>query len=116
MADTNSLEFQAGLAAYNKQFNLDRAARIFGDYALIAFVEAYEAAKPSGWQDIASAPKDGRNVLILSVSGQAVVWWCKEEEWWMVNDNKSVDIWLRGHLPTHWKPLDFPTPPTKGEA
>lgn len=82
MIDINSKAFEAGIAGWYSVVNGIDPREYDGvpipptniNDALAAAIEAYESAKPSGWQDISSATKDGREVLVLSASGQAVVW------------------------------------------
>jgi len=82
---------------------------------LDAFADLLEAraARPSPWQPIETAPKDGTCVLLLCPHGQYVSWWDTEPiEWWMVSDNKFEPRPIRGAAPTHWQPL--PAPPGSG--
>ena len=62
------------------------------------------------WQPIATAPRDGTEVLIrCSCTGMWVVSWVVDvsREWmgWCVDDGKSDPYPLRGRQPTHWRPL-----------
>jgi hypothetical protein len=76
-----------------------------------------------GWQDIASAPKDGTPILIWQPSSQKHVWadgvddqryaigywrtWEPGGGWGNRNDSTVV--------PTHWQPLPAPPPTMKAE-
>lgn len=61
-----------------------------------------------GWQDIASAPKDGTDVLGYGPHDEKghyieVVHYWTEQKHWPIK-------WMHGHhAPTHWRPL--PAPP-----
>lgn len=77
-----------------------------------------------GWQPIETAPKDGRDILVMIPEDSALVpdiayWdsdkyasnprplWSMRKKWlWGVR-------WCREHQPTHWQPL--PEPPQEGE-
>jgi hypothetical protein len=69
------------------------------------------------WQDIATAPKDGAEILITD--GQSTYFGCFYfGEWIFCNgvatscDDKEIfelNSWIAGYGPTHWMPL--PTPP-----
>ena len=69
------------------------------------------------WQDIATAPKDGTEILITD--GQSTYFGCFYlGEWIFCNgvatscDDKEIfelNSWIAGYGPTHWMPL--PTPP-----
>lgn len=66
---------------------------------------ALAALEQPGWQDIASAPKDGTTVQLAAAGIHAGRGhWVKERNWW------ARDI--IGEQPTHWMPL--PLPPTAG--
>ena len=54
-----------------------------------------------GWQDIASAPKDGTPILCWSQFGRIVVaeWSCRANGGWNWNDTEYT------FRPTHWMPL-----------
>jgi hypothetical protein len=58
------------------------------------------------WQDIATAPRDGVEILLSCPHGTYVSWWAEHDiEWWHVTDNKFGPYPLRGSSPTHWMPL-----------
>ena len=65
--------------------------------------------RESGWQPIATAPKDGTEILLFSQPAPAlppeyaVAYWDDEDEEWYWNKPK------RFICPTHWKPLTNPT-------
>lgn len=68
-----------------------------------------------GWRDIASAPKDGTDILLAAVIGGV---WRQKVGWWEAMDNAWVTAimgsgrkaWLQN--PTHWQPL----PPSPSSA
>ena len=67
------------------------------------------------WQPIETAPKD-EWILIATPqhdAGMTTSMWDSEVEWWMIDDGKNPELWLRGDAPTHWKPL--PQPPKENE-
>lgn len=73
----------------------------------------------SPWQDIATAPKDGTYILIATKrhdGGMTSARWDDDVDWWMLDDGKNPEIWLRGPAPTHWMPLPPPPPPNKEET
>jgi len=84
-------------------------ARRCADRILAALAHS---AVPEGWQDIASAPKDGRLILVAT-EGQKVgspAWTGMYCAYW----NNAEHLWLfhrSGYVPnpTHWMPL--PKPP-----
>ena len=72
----------------------------------------------SEWQLIATAPKDGRGILVFFAGlGIYQVFWSEQPFGkgigsWCVTDNKNDDMPLRGYseaAATHWMPL--PEPP-----
>ena len=72
-------------------------------------------ATPSGWQDIATAPRDGTEVDVWCPSewpsnkgGYRVAdsWWCRARMRWATYGDGDIH-WA--HLPTHWMPP--PEPP-----
>jgi len=75
-----------------------------------ACIEAH--ATPSGWQDIATAPRDGTQILLYAAGGQQGVGeWrevCKRSGGWLTGDHGSALIFLT-EVATHWMPL--PEPP-----
>lgn len=68
----------------------------------------------TGWQDIATAPKDGTRVLLFSPDskyGLFIGWWCEnnidpEGAWWPDDEDAPYPI---DADPTKWQPL--PAPP-----
>lgn len=82
---------------------------------------------PTGWRDIASAPRDGTRVMLwfpvanggrgMSIFGH---WHLDKYSakprpyWWNDQDRIYGMIWMRANLPTAWQPL--PLPPTNGDT
>ena len=67
----------------------------------------------SPWQPIATAPKDGTDILIMTRETMHVVRWENvhgDFYYWVVDDNKHGPFTLRGNEPTHWMPLPEPAP------
>lgn len=69
------------------------------------------------WKTIESAPKDGRNILLLSEKGCSVARWRSDEEevgnfWVGVCENEEIVTWKREYYvvdnPSHW--MFLPTP------
>ncbi len=79
-----------------------------------------ESSQGEGWRDIASAPKDGTDILAI-VDGvhpgtgrpfiPEVVYW-DSNQWWNCMWSPEEDRCL--YEPTHWMPL--PAAPQTGEA
>lgn len=71
------------------------------------FDEIARDAAMSEWRDIASAPKDGTAVLLLSPKWRnpSVGWWLETFGGWHSFPGSY------GMKPTHWMPL--PLPPTR---
>jgi hypothetical protein len=75
----------------------------------------------SAWQPIATAPKDGKRVLLWCIcSAGAYDAMClmgyqlgQELEWHSDECMTSMPIHLVGYVPTHWMPL--PPPPEVSE-
>lgn len=81
----------------------------------------------SGWQDIASAPKDGTPVLIAvptkerddHIVGEAYFdaendgWWWAGTAWGDYYGSPIIEV--NHHLPTHWMPLP-PSPANPAET
>jgi hypothetical protein len=71
----------------------------------------------SEWQTIDSAPKDGRDILIIRFGREAiptfnVVWWDDSGRWGKKYPWRFVESRVGGYnidFPTHWMPL--PEPP-----
>ena len=87
-----------------------------------SIVETFSASPEpatAGWQDISTAPKDGRDILLAcfgTISIVSVTWvmntrWNLEDRWVGWSDYCAYD-------PTHWQPLTLPlaAPAPKGEA
>lgn len=80
---------------------------------------AQAIAKANEWQDIASAPKDGTEILCwfgprIGVKSASWTECASGFEIWCVDDNKFDPYPVRGYndpFPTHWLPL--PPPPAK---
>lgn len=67
----------------------------------------------SPWQPIATAPKDGTDILIMTGETMHVVRWENvhgDFYYWVVDDNKHGPFTLRGNEPTYWMPLPEPAP------
>jgi hypothetical protein len=67
----------------------------------------------SSWQPIATAPKDGTDILVMTGETMHVVRWENvhgDFDYWVVDDNKHGPFTLRGKEPTHWMPLPEPAP------
>jgi hypothetical protein len=70
------------------------------------------------WQDIASAPKDGTEFVMLdaNVKTPAVGLWMSDVEWLnigkKIGEAKAEPGWFPLATPTHWMPL--PEPPSNG--
>jgi hypothetical protein len=68
-------------------------------------------AKPAdGWQPIATAPKDGTEIL---------AYWRNFKEWAVVRWSEGEQAWIEGlygrrHGITRWRPLPAPPAPTEG--
>ncbi|MDT6962883.1 hypothetical protein QTN24_15390 [Cupriavidus sp. SZY C1] len=92
----------------------------------ISPLAAWQASrKQAGWQPIATAPKDGTNIIVTNGSSVAQGWWCSEEPyvreqrdltgaWIDQQESDGFEGWLDcdGGMqpdPTHWMPL--PQPP-----
>ncbi len=73
-----------------------------------ACIEAYEDAKPSGWLEIASAPKDGTWILLTTAGDAAPFVGMWHHGGWDDGDFRSGMSGM-----THWQPLS--SPPT-GES
>lgn len=64
-----------------------------------------EAVVREAWRPIETAPKDGKNVLIASGSGEVgEARFHGEDGWWWIN-NDPTDAWGSEVYPTHWMPL-----------
>jgi hypothetical protein len=67
------------------------------------------AGAPSGWRDIASAPKDMRHVLLYGCDVMPVVgYYSKSTGRWFLSGSVAEDAFCL-LTPTHWMPL--PAPP-----
>jgi len=62
-----------------------------------------------GWQDIASAPKDGTPIQIWQEGLEPNQYVAAFDDrwsnggWWVICDGKNTEIPLRGPAPTHWR-------------
>lgn len=79
-----------------------------------AALSAFEA-EPQGWRDIATAPKDGTEVLATNGKRIWLTQWYKDEYakkpqpfWMNFTQGKALS---RPHPPTHWQPLPLPPEP-----
>jgi hypothetical protein len=96
--------------------NYGFTCRACEDEAAAARLEASgeRPVAPSGWQPIASAPKDGRDVLLLGGSGSGrwrrVGYWARRIERW------SVDAVVELSEPAAWLPLPPTGPDTGGQS
>lgn len=78
--------------------------------------ERLKASPPQSllsWQPIATAPKDGTDILVMTGETMHVVRWENvhgDFDYWVVDDNKHGPFTLRGKEPTHWMPLPEPAP------
>lgn len=75
----------------------------------VEYVRAPASGEPSvvreAWRPIETAPKDGKNVLIASGSGEVgEARFHGEDGWWWIN-NDPTDAWGSEVYPTHWMPL-----------
>lgn len=75
----------------------------------------------SPWRDIASAPKDGSEVLLLEpahLSGRTGRWHISQASWLSDKRYAAGGCWIEGMWvvqPTHWQPLP-PAPPSTDAA
>jgi hypothetical protein len=87
---------------------------------------ALSPAAPSkggdGWQDIASAPRDGTPIQIWQEGLEPNQYVAAFDEgwsnsgWWLICDGKNTEIPLRGPAPTYWRHVfDAPTPHKEGK-
>jgi hypothetical protein len=74
---------------------------------LAARAEKAEATRVGGWQPIASAPKDGTEVLLTDGRYKRAGYWARRIECW------SIDCVVDVPAPTHWMPLP-PAPSVRG--
>lgn len=84
---------------------LERLAQIIEEREARAF-EA--GAKAVQWQDIATAPKDGRPILVFGGRHTTVNMVAADGAWWNLKGAPPSSI------PTHWMPL--PAPPALDPA
>lgn len=89
---------------------------------ILAHIAKLEAALPpqgDGWQDIASAPRDGTEIDIwignspIVDGGYRIVncWWSAVDGYWFgPMGGPARDLRQQAGVPTHWRPL--PEPPT----
>lgn len=78
----------------------------------LAVRDAPPRGAPEGWQDIATAPKDGSRINLI---GQHVGTgkWCRDDAEWDLEEGSSwPEMWRWSNVaPSHWKPLDPPPAP-----
>lgn len=69
-----------------------------------------------GWQDISTAPKDGRIVLIIvgtELPRAVAAAWNGGEHWpWTTFDGSETSDGFRARSATHWRPLPAPPVPS----
>lgn len=95
------------------------------DHAGCLFLSRAEAdaliAALNPWRDIASAPKDGSEVLLLEpahLSGRTGRWHISQASWLSDKRYAAGGCWIEGMWvvqPTHWQPLP-PAPPSTDAA
>lgn len=75
-----------------------------------AIAKAEASPSSTGWQKIASAPKDGTDVLIWGPQGKPTI-----AHWWDGNFQNVSGWWYNARVfyPTHWMPL--PSSPLAGQ-
>ena len=82
-----------------------------------SFIAAWNRRAPV-WQPIATAPKDGKLVILFDGDAVSVgvftdggwrFWNGETEDGYRGNIAGSLNYWLSDYGPTHWKPL--PAPP-----
>lgn len=61
------------------------------------------------WRPIASAPKDGREILVHDSGAVMIAWWDEMKSAWI--DNGPMEP-----PPQHWMPLPAPPSPDAGQA
>lgn len=74
------------------------------------------------WQDIASAPRDGAEIIVTdgkTVATASTDEFCDDTEWYLSAggyscDKNEYELRMFPGKPTHWMPL--PTPPQAPEA
>ena len=107
LPDSHPAEATGVIATLSK----DERAALYAKYTQLLRDEASRAT-PSGWQDIATAPRDGTQILLYAAGGQQGVGeWrevCKRSGGWLTGDHGSALIFLT-EVATHWMPL--PEPP-----
>lgn len=93
----------------------------FAAYTALQLQAAFDAGRAdtarqvAGWQPIATAPKDGTNVLLVNRRGNmATGLWMESLSgtgWYLRGSSRGPDAFFNDHHgPTHWMPL--PAPPT----
>lgn len=60
---------------------------------------------PSGWQDIDSAPKDGREVYLHMPSSSLRAFWCKDLKEWVLSRPMHMET---ARAPLAWRPTGTP--------
>ena len=73
---------------------------------LDALLATPEPAPPSGWHPIATAPKDGTEVVLAEWSDYSDCWKFGVSHWrkYLFPEDGEGFGWI-GHSPTHWMPL-----------
>lgn len=82
------------------------------------------AAERAAWQDIATAPKDGEQVLLQDGRwGPYVGWWGAHDDgpdnWHFLDvtvQGDHLNCWQPGYGPTHWRPLPAPPQPDRADS
>lgn len=86
-----------------KTWHAHRAARKDAALRKADAILSILSNEEKGWQDIASAPLDGSEVLTYRKAGLCAVAACWDGEWVVTDGMTLLDV-------THWMPL--PSPPT----
>ena len=84
-----------------------------GRWCRAATYSEMELVRDEGWQDISTAPRNGRRVLVWGPDFQTVTeaWFCEETGLWPRDSSHSDEGEpCNVGLPSHWRPL--PEPPT----
>ncbi len=113
MVDVNSDAFRSACDVYNQHEFVCPVALKFA-------IQAYEAAKPSGWLPIESAPRDGKTLLMCCDGFEPVTaYWSKHFNRWTTGcdpgdtgeEQAIYDACPGIFQPDYWQPL--PTPPVE---
>lgn len=127
-----AIAMKAGLAIQGQNPKKERKLIAeLTDKIMAMYIDAVKSPpSQNGWIDIASAPKDGRWILVTWLEegkySQAVVSWTKNaghgfigaewkqwDDWELSASGGYAEDSLLYASPTHWQPL--PQPPIKGE-